>query len=649
MPPMSKGEPAGRVLLVDDEEQNLELFEALLAEDGYDITTAADGEAALAAVELARPDAIVLDVMMPRLDGFGTLARLKAKKRTAGIPVILATALSGVAERARGLAAGADDFLTKPVSEVELRSRVRTLVRLSRLARELDGAESIVIALQGLLESKVKGGAGHGQRVAARALRLAHHLALWPVEIEVVGRAAMLHDLGKLGLSDSVLAAGNLDPAFREHTELAEEILAPLRSFAVVRDVIRHHHERLDGSGFPDALSGSELSLPVEIVALANFHDELHRSGASRADATSRLRFAAMAGEFHRDLVEDFVAHGLEAEGEALPAWDDLLPVPQAPASGRILLVHDARAREALREMLEGGSHHVTVTETVRGAAELAAGTRFDLVILDGRLSGDGASACRELKSLDATRRLPLLVLVPAEDLLASTGGDRHGADDVLALPVQRPELTTRVRSLLRLTARLRGVEEHQAVILSLASAVEARDPSTRGHAERTGLLAQNVGFALGLSEAECEDLRVAGLLHDLGEVAVPESILKKSGPLSASEWAILREHPVRSAEVLAPLTSLARTLPAIRHHHERMDGRGFPAGLSGEAVPLSARILGLTAAFDALTSERSYRRALSTREALSLLTRETNAGLWDPAVTAALVSVLRKDGSFRE
>jgi putative two-component system response regulator len=217
----------------------------------------------------------------------------------------------------------------------------------------------------------------------------------------------------------------------------------------------------------------------------------------------------------------------------------------------------------------------------------------------------------------------------------------RAGADDFLTYPVHRLELTARVRSLLRLRLYFQDLEEYHSVILSLASALEAKDPYTHGHSERVGRLASRLGAELGLPAEECEILLVAGLLHDIGKIGVPESLLNKPGRLSEPELLAVMAHPVLGEEICRPLRSARSALPMIRHHHERYDGSGYPDRLAGDGIPIGARIMGVADAYDALTSSRSYRDSLTSDEALSVLEHETRVGRWDPRVMAALRGVV--------
>ena len=183
--------------------------------------------------------------------------------------------------------------------------------------------------------------------------------------------------------------------------------------------------------------------------------------------------------------------------------------------------------------------------------------------------------------------------------------------------------------------------EQAEAVVVSLARTIEARDAYTRGHCERLATSAVRLALKLGLPQDQVEALRVAGIVHDVGKVAVPDSVLLKAGPLTPEETEIIRRHPEEGERICAPLKSLSRILPIIRHHHERMDGSGYPDGLRGDAIPFGARILQIVDVYDALTTDRPYREAYSPSQALATLYDEAERGWMDADLVRAFAPVV--------
>jgi len=634
------GGSAGHVLAVDDNEQNLELIGELLTVAGYRVSLARDGTRALEAVASDPPDCIVLDIMMPGLDGYQVCARLKASPRTRYLPVVMLTALSEVSDKVRGLDAGADDFLNKPVRSEELLARVHSLIRIRRLRDELEIAQRLLLAAVRSLDASNPGAEGHAERVAVAALAAARSLGLPPGQLEAMARGALLHDIGKLGLPERRVetpgpAGPGDEPAWRRHPELGERLLAPMRSLPLALDIVRHHHERLDGSGHPDGLAREAFSVPAELVAIANHFDGLtRRSGATPEEAGARLRGLAALGAYRGEAVEALLGAGVAAlagGAAVVDPWQDLVPEATSAVSARVLVCDDIPAnRELLEAMLDEAGFPVLAVESGAAVIPALSETEMGLVLLDIRMPGlSGFEVCEWIKQSPETEFLPVVLVTALSDPLDRARAIQAGADDFVTLPVDRLELLARVRSLLRLRAYYRDLEEHRAVLLSLASAIESRDPSAHGHGRRVGDLAARVAQQLGLPAEVCEQVRIAGQLHNLGKLVAPGDAGDRSAPPAGG----------------SP-TSLLFVLPLIRHRHERYDGAGHPDHLKGEAIPLGARILGLANAFDALTSGRSGARGLDGEQALEVLAGEALEGRWDPALYAALAALIRKRSS---
>jgi putative nucleotidyltransferase with HDIG domain len=175
--------------------------------------------------------------------------------------------------------------------------------------------------------------------------------------------------------------------------------------------------------------------------------------------------------------------------------------------------------------------------------------------------------------------------------------------------------------------------------LLGLANALEAKDVYTRGHSERVGASSRRLALAVGLPAAEVEIVARAGLLHDIGKIGVPETLLRKAGPLTSEEWTFMRRHPVIGAQIVAPFEFFTAGAVVIRHHHERMDGSGYPDGLRGDAIPIGARIVAVADVYDALTSDRPYRPAMSSEAALALLREQAGTAL-DEEIVGAFIGL---------
>ena len=294
------------------------------------------------------------------------------------------------------------------------------------------------------------------------------------------------------------------------------------------------------------------------------------------------------------------------------------------PSSPTVLVVEDDEANRALLgHLLESEGYRVHAERDGEAGLRAVATHRPDLVLLDVGLPGlDGYELTRRLRRDPRHAALPILLLTGRTALSDLVTGLNAGADDFIRKPFAQPELIARIRSALRLRRALVGMEAAHAVVAALANAIEAKDAPTERHCERLALLAARLGQRLGLLPADLDAVTYGALLHDVGKIGVPDSVLTKVGPLTEEEWVLIRRHPEIGERICAPLESFAAFGPIIRHHHERWDGTGYPDGLRGEATSLGARIVGIVDAFDAMTHDRPYRRALTSEQALDELRR---------------------------
>jgi putative two-component system response regulator len=307
----------GRILVFDDLHANLRLIARWLRADRFDVRTCDDPAGAVEAVLRQQPDAVLMDVRMPRHDGFGICRTLKQNPETRLIPVVLMTAANDPADRLEAIEAGADDFVTKPLHREELSARLRSLVRVKRYTDDLDRAEDVILSLALTIEARDAYTEGHCQRLAISAVTLGRALGLSAEDLAALRRGAFMHDLGKIAVPDSILLKrDSLTPseyeAMKQHAVVGDRLCGELRSLRRVRGIVRHHHERLDGSGYPDGLRGADIPILAQIIGLVDVYDALttdrpYRPALSPAAACEHLRQEAAAGWRRHDLVETFV------------------------------------------------------------------------------------------------------------------------------------------------------------------------------------------------------------------------------------------------------------------------------------------------------------------------------------------------------
>jgi putative two-component system response regulator len=312
-----------------------------------------------------------------------------------------------------------------------------------------------------------------------------------------------------------------------------------------------------------------------------------------------------------------------------------------------ILIVDDdSRNLKLLEGMLFSTQCKLIKATTGIDALSIVTKTNIDLVLLDVMMPEmDGYEVCRHLKASEATRLIPVILVTALDDTAAKIKGIEAGADDFISKPPNRMELLARTKSLIKLKKLNDNLTSIEYVLFSLAKTVEAKDKYTQGHVERVSRLATTLGTKMGLSEKEMEALRYGGVLHDIGKIAVPGDILNKLGPLSPEEWIVMKSHPVAGYNICLPLKkNLGYALEVIRHHHEKLDGSGYPDGLKDEEISPAARIMAVVDIYDALVTDRPYRQGMPLENAVEILKQEANNDKLDKKVVGYLIEVVRED-----
>ena len=309
-----------------------------------------------------------------------------------------------------------------------------------------------------------------------------------------------------------------------------------------------------------------------------------------------------------------------------------------------ILLVDVASAnREELKSFLRNQNCDVVTCQDAESAVICCRRMQPDLVLLyDSLPDTTSFSLCRRLKEDPLNQLTPVVLLKPSPDQWDIHRGREAGATDIWATPSSLWDVLQRIQTLLRL--KMYMDEQAKSALFSLARSVDSKRNLRNGHSDLLMTYAEQLGRSFSFAEEDLQELRIACWLHDVGKFAVPESILLKPGPLDAHEIQIMREHPIIGEKICAPLKSLRPVLPVIRHHHEKMDGSGYPDGLRGDAIPLKARILQVADIYDALTTDRPYRGAMPHEDALETLFIESGKGWLDPAVVFKFARICKCD-----
>jgi len=312
---------------------------------------------------------------------------------------------------------------------------------------------------------------------------------------------------------------------------------------------------------------------------------------------------------------------------------------------GTILIAdNNPSTRDILEMMLRTHGYRVFAVADGPQALAVLQQEAIDLALIDAVMPGQsGFAVCRAAKHRPETRLTPIVLITGLGCVEDRILGIEAGADDFLTKPVRKEELLARVKSLVRIKSFTDELQSAETVVFTLAASIEAKDPYTEGHCDRLSRYSVALGERLGLSVEERIALLRGGMVHDIGKVAVPESVLLKPGPLDTHDRAVMETHPEIGERICAPLKSFRQVLPIIRWHHERQDGSGYPDHLRGDQIPLAARVLQTVDVYDALTTDRSYRKALSSERAFAILHDEVRRGWWDGALVNEFEALLKE------
>ena len=271
-----------------------------------------------------------------------------------------------------------------------------------------------------------------------------------------------------------------------------------------------------------------------------------------------------------------------------------------------------------------------------------------DLIIIDWEMPGmSGIEFIERLQKKPDFHDIPAIVctgrMTDSENL--KTAFDA-GAVDFISKPFNIFELQARIANLLKLRVYINELENAEQVIFSLARAVEAKDKYTEGHCGRLAYFAEALGQELDLPENDLLVLRRGGFLHDIGKIAISDTILLKAGPLSDKEFKAIKKHPEEGEKICLPLKTLKPVLSIIRYHHEKINGSGYPEGLKGNEIPELARIVGIVDCYDSLITNRPYRKAMSKSKAIQIMSDETDRGLWDPKIITVFFKLIKENSA---
>jgi len=312
-------------------------------------------------------------------------------------------------------------------------------------------------------------------------------------------------------------------------------------------------------------------------------------------------------------------------------------------SAGHVLVVDDDdQVRRLLRALLQRSGYAVEEARSGEAALEIVATRIPDIILLDIQMPGlSGHEVLVALRADPRTRLLPVVMLTGAATRVEKLKAIEEGVTDFIPKPFSAEELTPRIKSLVQLKRFTDALESAENIIVALANTIDARDPYTAGHSARVSLYAGLLGERIGLKGESLAAVQRGGLFHDLGKIAIRDAVLLKAGRLTDLEMAEIRRHPAEGRRLLENLNTLRYALDVVNHHHERLDGSGYPAGLAGDHIPLVARVTTIADIFDALTTARVYRVALSREETMRIMADEVKKGWWDGGLLDEMRGVL--------
>jgi Response regulator containing a CheY-like receiver domain and an HD-GYP domain len=322
-----------------------------------------------------------------------------------------------------------------------------------------------------------------------------------------------------------------------------------------------------------------------------------------------------------------------------------------------VLIVDDEYiGRETLQSVLEGEGYELEMAENGLQAIEKAKKLLPDVILLDVMMPGmTGFEVCQRIRNDPQIAEIPIIILTALDDRESLLNALKAGADDFISKPFDRYELRARLMGITRLNRYQKLIQEraklreantqllsaYEATIEGWSHALDLRDRETEGHSRRVTQLTIRLAQALGISDDEIMHIRRGALLHDMGKIGIPDSILHKPDKLTDEEWTIMRKHPQLAYEMLYPIEYLRPALEIPLTHHEKWDGTGYPRGLKGKEIPIVARLFAVVDVWDALTSDRPYRPAWSQEEALTYI-REQSGKHFDPQAVDLFFKVVK-------
>lgn len=612
--------PSARILVVDDSTLNQDLVRGILRGTKIKIDTAINGEEALEKLEEQKYHMVLMDHMMPVMDGMEALKLIRERNLCQGVPVVVLTANVAPGAKEEYLEAGFDDYLAKPVIPQQLEASIKR-----HLPKRL------------ILERWERGG-------------------LTEEKPETEAPQEQSPFLQKFSFLDTSVGMSY----FADNEEFYSDMIRCYLDNSSFED-IRKAYEEEDWENYRILVHAlKSTSLSIGAVELSGQAKALEMAAKENRIDDIRRDHDVMMEQFHK-LLEDICL----ALGDTRQEKEETLSVQEDKAT--ILVVDDDAMNLRIAEKMLESQFRIECVKSGREALEFVERVIPNLILLDLHMPGmDGFQVIAALRAQEKFREIPVIFLTADNDRDTEIKGFREGALDFITKPFIADIAISRVNRILELSRlqkdlqtevrkQTRTAEERRQkverlssqIMETLAGTIDAKDKYTKGHSSRVAEYALKIAEKLGKSEKEQQNIYYLGLLHDIGKIGIPDGIINKTSRLTDDEYEVIKTHPVIGAEILENISELPELAFGARWHHERYDGRGYPDHLKGEEIPEMARIIGVADAYDAMTSNRSYRSVLPQ----SVVRGEIEKGKgtqFDPLFADKMIEMIDEDVEYQ-